>query len=317
MVKVQSSRFNVYDYVIGVDGGGTKTVCALADMQGKIVAKAKAGASNPRNIGIDRAVKNIARGIQAIIKNKWNINIASVFIGLPAIEEEYKNRKSEIVTRFKKQKGIANINGKIIVGSDQLVAFRAGTDAKNGIIAIAGTGCAVHGWNGDKEAKVNGWGWLADEGSAFWIGQKTFQAILKSFDGRVPDTILEKTALKDLQLKNLDALVDFAYADFAKNVAPLFKVCSDAADLGDKVAREILVAASKEIALSVREVSAKLHFSETVPLVLVGGAYKSHWVLNTVKKEVSRYYPGRFKFIIIEEPVAGAVKLALEATNNP
>jgi len=41
-------------YVIGVDGGGTKTLAALADLKGKILAKAKSGSSHPRYLGLKR-----------------------------------------------------------------------------------------------------------------------------------------------------------------------------------------------------------------------------------------------------------------------
>lgn len=304
------------DHIIGVDGGGTKTAVALAGLDGKIIARTVTGISNPRNVGIEPAAENIGEGIYGVLKRRKNINVVSTFIGLPAMEEEYKNRKNEIVAELKKNKKIAKIfNGKVNIGSDQIVAFRSGANGKDGIVAIDGTGCAVHGWNGGQQAKVNGWGWLADEGSAFWIGQKTFQAILKSFDGRVPDTILQNLALKNLDLKSLDKLVDFVYADFAKNIPMLFKVCDEAASRQDKVAREILIQAGKEVALSVREVAAKLHFFETTPLVFVGGVYNSRWVADTAMNEIERYYPKRFDFIVSGDPVAGAVKLALEKIN--
>lgn len=312
MVKKTTPKGN--KYFIGVDGGGTKTAVALADMNGKIIARAVTGISNPRNVGIAAAVKNIAAGICGVLKAKRSVKIVSTFIGLPAMEEEYKERKLEIIRELKKNKKIAKIfKGKVQIGSDQLVAFRAGANGNDGIIAIAGTGCAVHGWNDGRQAKVNGWGWLADEGSAFWIGQKTFQAILKSVDGRVSDNILEKEALKNLKLKNLDHLIDFIYADPVKNIPLLFRVCDDAAIRHDKVAREILVAAGKEISLSVRHVAAKMCFFEQVPLVFVGGVYKSRVVADTAMDDIERYYPGKFDFVVIDDPVAGAVKLAIQA----
>lgn len=317
MVKSQKLTVKGNSYVIGVDGGGTKTAVVLADMDGKTVSEAISGISNPRNVGIKYAAKNIAEGIYGVLKGKRSIAIVSTFIGLPGMEEEYKNRKPEIIGELKKHKKIARIfAGKVAIGSDQVVAFRSGADGAAGISAIAGTGCAVHGWNKGSEVKTNGWGWLADEGSGFWIGQKTFQAILKNFDGRVPDSILEKMALKYLKLKNLNNLVDFIYSDFAKNIPVLFRVCSDAADAGDKAARDILVAAGKEIALSCREVALKLHFSGTVPLVFAGGMYRANWVRDTIEREVERFFPGRFEFIFAENPVSGAVKLALEAINH-
>jgi len=312
-----AGKKNNNQFVIGVDGGGTKTAVVLADMNGKIVKRAVSGISNPRNVGIESAVKNVAEGIYDVFKSKKNIDVVSTFIGLPAMEEEYKAKKPAIIRELKKHKKIAKIfKGKVAIGSDQLVAFRSGANGKDGIVAIAGTGCAVHGWNEGQQAKVNGWGWLADEGSAFWVGQKTFQAILKSYDGRVSDTILEKKALKDLKLKSLDKLVDFVYGDFTKNIPALFKICDEAASGGDKAAREILVAAGKEISLSVREVAAKLRFFEEVPLVLVGSTYISRWVADTAMNEIDRYYPKRFDFIVVADPVVGAVKLAIESAKD-
>ncbi len=312
MAKTKKTNTSNNCFVIGVDGGGTKTAVALADMDGKIVARALAGIANPRNVGIAASAENIAKGISQVLKRRPEARVESVFIGMPALEEEYKNKKTEILKALKKQiPGI--FKSKVTLGSDQMVAFRSGATGPDGIVAISGTGCAVHGWNNGKEVKVNGWGWLADEGSAFWVGQKTFQAILKSYDGRVPDTVLEKTALKNLKLKNLHDLIGFAYTDFAKNIPLLFRVCDDAAGRSDKVAREILIQAGKEISLSVREVAAKLHYFEQVPLVLVGGAYTSRWVADTAMDDIERYYPGKFDFVVIADPVAGAIRLALEA----
>jgi N-acetylglucosamine kinase-like BadF-type ATPase len=73
-----------------------------------------------------------------------------------------------------------------------------------------------------------------------------------------------------------------------------------------------LVQAGKEIALAVRVAAAKLIFSEQTPLVLVGGTYKSRWVADTAMNEIDRYYPKRFDFIVVDDPVVGAVKLAIE-----
>ena len=83
-------------YVIGVDGGGTKTVIALADLGGKVLKKAITGPSSPRNVGADETVENISKGIKRVMGKK---NIVSVFAGLPAIEEEYKNKAKDIAEK--------------------------------------------------------------------------------------------------------------------------------------------------------------------------------------------------------------------------
>ena len=57
-------------YIIGVDGGGTKTTVVLANINGKIISKSVSGISNPRNVGIEAAAQNIAAGIYEVIKGK-------------------------------------------------------------------------------------------------------------------------------------------------------------------------------------------------------------------------------------------------------
>ena len=106
---VKDKKLKINDFVIGVDGGGTKTAAALADMDGKIIARAVSGGSSVRNFGIKLAAENVAKAIYYLIKRRKNIKITSVLIGLPAMEEEYKDKKSAIIRELKKQKKIAAI----------------------------------------------------------------------------------------------------------------------------------------------------------------------------------------------------------------
>jgi N-acetylglucosamine kinase-like BadF-type ATPase len=302
------------NYVIGVDGGATKTAAALADMEGRIVGRAVAGPSNPRNIGIKEAAKNIAEAIQGVIKGKRSLKIKSVFVGMPALEEEFKSRKAEIIAEIKKQKKIAKIlSGKVNVGSDQLVAFRAGAAGREGILVIAGTGMAVHGWNDGRELIVNSRGWLLSKGSGNWIGRHVARAIVEDFEGRGPKTRLGEYVFKKMKFKTIDDLARFIYENPTWNIPRLAEICDEAATNGDKAARDILIAAGKEISAAVRAVAAKLIFSEPVPLVQAGRVYRSRWVADTAMDDIERYYPHKFDFVVVGDPVAGAVRLALEA----
>jgi N-acetylglucosamine kinase-like BadF-type ATPase len=316
-------------FVIGVDGGGTKTLAALADMNGKIVKTAKAGCSNPRNVGNQAAADNIAESIFKILKSrafrisngevlskakeKKNIKIISTVIGLPAMEEEFKGREQEIIRALKKHKEISTIfGGKVKIVSDQLVAFRSGSSGDDGISVIAGTGCAVHGWYRGVEAKANGWGWLADEGSGFWIGQKTFQTISKSLDGRIKDTTLADLAKKTFKLKNAADLVALIYKDPEIYVPQLAPLCRQADEAGDTNATAIMQGAGKEIALSVIDVYQRLGFAKQTPeIVIVGGIFNSQTVIESVKTELEKSI-GPINIIKPELPVTGAVRLALE-----
>jgi len=317
MVKAQRLKINDGIFVVGVDGGGTKTAAALADARGEIIARAVSGGSSVRNAGIKLAAENVAKAIYDLIKRRKNIKIASTFIGLPAMEEECKNKKVAILAELKKHKIIVPIfAGKVEIGSDQLVAFRAGSYAKDGVVAIAGTGCAIHGWNGKKEFLANTKGWLASKGSGTWIGMQAVQAIAEDLEGRGEKTILGQMIFAKFKFKDVNDFLTFIYQNPASNLPQLAPVCDHAASRKDKVAQEILVAAGKEIARAVIAAAQKLDFCEQAPLVLAGGVYKSRMVADSAANEIERRYPGKFDFVFIDDPAVGAIKLALEAIRS-
>ena len=299
-------------YVIGVDGGGTKTTLALADLRGKILKIAKSGPSSPRNIGIKKTAANLAEGIKKILPKGEKVEILSIFVGFPSVEEEFKSKTGEIKRELLRQKGLSPIlKSRLTAGSDQLVAFRSGTANKDGVLLIAGTGCVAHGWRGKKEVKASGWGWLADEGSSFWVGQKVYQAVLKSLDGRGSKTRLAKLIARKENIVSLNELVYSKEPNEA--LSPFSHLCDKAARRGDKLARGILAEAAEEQALAVSAVIRELNFQKTeFPLVLVGSMFNSGIVLFIFKREIRKVAP-KVQFIRPKEnPVFGAVRLALE-----
>src|SRR6266404_2473028 len=49
-------------YVLGFDGGGTKTDCVLMDETGAILARARSGASNPTTFGESTSLASLTQG---------------------------------------------------------------------------------------------------------------------------------------------------------------------------------------------------------------------------------------------------------------
>jgi len=305
------------NYIIGVDGGGTKTVAVLANLNGKILAKTKTGSSHPRNLGLEEAIENLSLAIKKVLRK--NKKISATFLGLPAMEEEFKFKKGVIKRELLKHKEISPIfKGKVIIDSDQLVGFRSGTDCKDGMILIAGSGCVAHGWREGKEAKACGWGYLSEIGSAFWVGQKAVQEIFKDLDGRGPQTLITKLVFQKLKVRNKENLIKRIYSKNPTEVLPPLAILVDkASKRGDKIAKNIMAEAGKELSLSANQVIKKLGFPKVkFPLILIGSLFKSKIVLNTVKREIKKFAP-KVTFIRPKvEPVIGAVKLAIENLKN-
>ena len=309
------------NYVIGVDGGGTKTVAVLADLNGKIVAKSKTGPSHFIKAGLEETILNITEAIEKVIAfltPSQKKEIASTFIGLTAIEEN-KEMGKKIKKILSQQPKISQIfKGKVIVESDQIAAVRSGTDEKEGVVLISGAGCAAHGWRNNQEAKTSGWGYLNDEGSGFWIGQEAYRAVYKDLDGRGPKTLITKLVSQKLKLKNIEDLKKKVYTpNLIKTILSFSILVDQASKSDDKVAKNILIKAGNELALSAITVIKKLNFQTAkFPLGLAGKMFKSKLVLDTVKKEIKKIAP-QAKFIRPKsEPVIGAIKLALEQIHN-
>jgi len=303
------------EYIIGVDGGGTDTIAVLADLDGKILKRAKTGSSNLRNVGFQAAVSNILEAILGTVSRIKEKRVVSILIGLPAVEEEFKVEKEKIKKEILKNSRITKIlKGKIEIVSDQITAFRSGTDKQDGIVLIAGTGSVAHGWKRGKEAKASGWGWLADEGSGFWIGKKGYQAIFKDLDGRGPKTKITKLIFQDWKLKNKETLMKKVYSkDWVRDISAISKIVEKAARQGDKVALEILKDAGRELVQSSISVIKKLNFqNQKFPMVFVGSVFKSKIILNILKTEVSKVAPKTQFIHPKQEPVLGAVKIAIE-----
>lgn len=307
-------------FVIGVDGGGTKTIAALSNLEGKILKIAKAGPSNPRNLPIEKIVFNIAKAIKNVSEDIKKEKIISIFITLAAVQEEYKREKEKI------KKGILKILGKslkakIEIGSDQVAAFKSGTDQEDGLVLISGTGAVCHGWWKSREAKVSGWGWLNDEGSGFWVGQRALQAVLRELDGRGKKTKITKLIFKKRKILDLEGLLREVYGsasspqvrkDFVRNVSLMSILVDEASQKGDKIAKEILQGAAEELSACAISVIKKLKIKEEkFPLVFVGKMFESKIVLRGVQKEIKKIAP-KVNFIRVKEPVTGAVKLAIE-----
>lgn len=306
-------------YIISVDGGGTKTRAALTDFKGRVLKMAKTGSSNLRNVGIKKAIFNISKAILKVINGVKKKDVLLICIALAAVEEEFKFRKEEIKREILKNQKISKVfQGEIKIVSDQLTAFKSGTDEKEGIVLISGTGCVARGWRKGKDEKVSGWGYLNDEGSGFWVGQKGYQAIFKDLDNRGPKTKITKLVFQNWKIKNKEELMKKVYSrDFVRQVSLISKIVDTAAEKGDRIAKLILKEAGEELGKTTNTVIKKLNFQkQKFPLVLVGKIFNSKIVLETVKKEIKKVAP-KAEFILPKvEPVIGAVKLAIEQTKT-
>ena len=307
------------DYILGLDGGGSKTTVQIADMTGKVLVERKSGSSNYKSVGIKNTARNINSAVFKALDRLGvrRIVFKSACFGIAGNDTEKDMQiYSEIIfnTRLKK---FLNPE-KTIICNDSKIGLIAGSSNKNRLIIISGTGANCFGIDENgRESKSNGWDYiLGDEGSGYTIGLNALKAIVKSYDGRGPSTILTEKVLGFLKLEDISELVSWVYKKpFVKEkIAELAETVCICAELGDAVSIKLLEAEAKEAAASVIAVADSLSLeNKDFDLVLVGGVFKCE---KYFKELFFRILRGKFKKInfksLTEKPVEGAVKLALE-----
>ncbi len=299
--------------VVGVDGGGTKTDVWVADEYGKILSKNQGGSSNLRDIGIKESMFTVFKTTEKALLKINQKKVLSIFIGLPAFAEEYKKKENEIKKEFLKCNKKNFKFNKVFIGSDQEVAFKSGTDEKEGIVAIAGTGSLARGWKGKKDVKCSGWGWLGDKGGAYWAGKKAYEETLKSLDGRTKKSILSNLIMKKLKIKKAEDLNSIVYkGNHVKALSQLSFLVEESASKKDRIAVSILKEGSEELSSLVINIIKRLEFKKEFPLVLIGGMFKSEIFTNNFKKEIRKINSNALLIFPKEKPALGAVKLAKE-----
>jgi N-acetylglucosamine kinase-like BadF-type ATPase len=303
------------DLVIGVDGGGTKTVAWLASLDGAvgggILGHGHAGPGNPRSVGFDAAQANIEAAIAAAFADAMLPRgiVAAACLGLAGAG---RAAEQEQIAAWAIGRQIA---AQVKVTSDAEPILAAASPETFGIALICGTGSLAWGRNRDgTTARCGGWGYLlGDEGSAYAIARAGLQAAVRAADGRGESTALVGALQRELDAAGPDQLVERVYTPemTRERLAGLAKLVLDkAAD--DAVAQGIVNSAAKELALVVSVLSRRLRMpAGSFPLALSGSVVLQQALLRERMLEcLARDGATPSSVSLISEPVRGAVTLA-------
>lgn len=296
-------------YIIGIDGGGTKTIAILGNEKGNILGKKEIGPSNYQVIGRENLKKLIIGLIDNLIKDSHikKSEISKISLGLAGAGRE--NEKREIQTILK------NAGFDSIVENDAVIALIGALGGKPGVVVIAGTGSIALGKNENNEiVRAGGWGYiLGDEGSGFYIGKNALIYALKEYDGRGKKTILTEMIKQNLKISDTEEIVPMVYSGklTRAGIADLAKLVFKAAKKGDKIASVILNKAGQELGLLAYAVIKRLKFeTKDIDIALIGGIFKQkEFLLEPIKSVIP--YNINFKEPRFP-PVVGAFLMGLE-----
>jgi glucosamine kinase len=237
-------------YYLGIDGGGTKTRCVLAD-ETMVLATAMSGGSNIVRLGETQARETLHTVVRQVCAtaNISPAQISAICIGAagadrPAIAAKIRMILVELISEIAHETALP----KIEVVGDMTIALEAACGAGPGVIAIAGTGSIAYGRDANGHtARAGGWGFaISDEGSGHWIGRRAISAILSAHDQGL-ETALSAMVLQAWKLNSLDELVQQANSTPPPDFPRLFPIVLRAADEDDSVARSLLTDAGAKL----------------------------------------------------------------------
>jgi len=296
------------NYIIGIDGGGTKTVGILSTETGKPLAQVRSGPANYHVVG-EAATQAVLESTVKALCNK---------AGIPPTSPIHFCLGMAGLGRAEDRKVIGQICDEIsinqpILTHDAHIALIGGTGKQKGVIVISGTGSIVYGINlQGEEARAGGWGYLlGDEGSGYDIAIKGLRAVARAADGRGSLTQLTNRILNSLELNEPNELIRWVHAASRNVIAQLAEIVFQVAETGDTLAEQIVNSAADELAGAVDVVIKRLEFTVPFDVVLSGGnlvhqpmfANKLCCRLGTITAAASVVLPRH-------EPAYGAVLLA-------
>lgn len=259
-------------YVIGVDGGGTKTEATAYDLNGNALKSTERGFANLLN-NKEKALDNIVSSIQEIINEYCVEELEGLYLGIAGSEvgENSKIIREAIVNRLKID---------CVVMNDAEIALKAMLKGEDGILTIAGTGSAAFGINKNNAARCGGWGnLLGDEGSGYKIAIEAIKRMIFEEENSILRSELTKRIMDKLKINSVDEVTVFVYSSTKDDIAALAEIVARLGEEGDEVANGILISEGIELAKTVVNVYKKLNF-DSCSIVLVGGVIRKAKVLR-------------------------------------
>src|SRR3954470_10450445 len=164
---------------LGIDGGGSKTECALADRSG-VIGRGSAESCKMQRVGKERAAQNLRTAIDgAITSAKAQLGaVVSCCIGIAG---ESEPQTTPFITSVLQP---IFPRATLTVVGDQVIAHEAAFQGGAGVLVIAGTGSIVYARNEQgRSARIGGWGpAISDEGSGSWIGRRAVALSMRTHD---------------------------------------------------------------------------------------------------------------------------------------
>lgn len=302
-------------YLIGVDGGGTKTHCIIGDEHGNVCAEGFGGPANYDCSGKEVTRNSIGTAIQRAL-DKLNLtmqDIAYASLGLAGADypEDY-----EILTELCKP-----IFGDVPyeIFNDCYIALRAGSEEGWGVISICGTGHGAMGQSraGDVVALRNMGYDLGNRGGGGELLREAMHHTFRADEGTGPSTRLQVEIPKVFHVNTMTEVDEIlrkkGMSDEAKYQIPV--LVATLAKQKDMLCQNLMIDMGSVIGKAAAGIIMKMdEEDQQVPLILAGSVFASDnpLLIDAYMLEVHKVAPKAYCKVLNQKPVMGAYYLSLD-----
>lgn len=289
-------------YIIGIDGGGTKTLGVLWDEKGNEIKRIQKGFCN-FNVDLKKSKENLESTIEGLIniKNETPTIVIGVsgFSGLKN-PSDYEN---ELKIKY---------NTNVVLRDDGYLALNSVNNKNNlsVVLVISGTGSIVYGLKDDKYYRYGGHGHLlGDEGSSYNVAINAFKYVTNDFDNNTLSDFSKKF-MKKTNIEKTEDIKQLVYHNSKNLIASHSKIVDELARENDSVAISIITKAANDLANQIIKILNKMNENGKFILALRGGMLTNS---DLFKESLLNYLKDNNKEFIIDtknnEPVYGALNV--------
>lgn len=295
-------------FVLGIDGGGSKTTAAVSDGVSVLATHTSSGC-NLNSVAASDAQSALAEAVHGALSSAGvsATDITSVCAGVAgAASPETAAKIGGMIAALLPRAAVQ------IVG-DTAIALESEFRGGPGVVCISGTGSIAFGRNerGDL-ARAGGWGrFVSDEGSGHWIGQCTVAECLHALDmGRSSSLIAG--VMHHWHIATREQLVQRCNRDQVPNFSDLVPVVLKSEQENDPLACDILTTAGTRLARVAQIVLRRLWLGHSVvEIAIAGGVFmNSSRVRQTFGNIIRSDRPEVSVRLSEREPYMGAICLA-------
>lgn len=316
-------------YVLGFDGGGTKTHCALADFDGNIIDFVELGPTNYDYAlsNYDVAFNKQIRKTIGTICERNRISVTDIVRSVFGIHgADTKGQCAEMSDLF----GKIGLRDFVVV-NDAFLGIKAGFGDGYGICSSCGTGFVVGVIDRNKKMmQIGGMGdFTGDDAGGTFLRTSAISSVYQELFRCGEKTLLTEMLFKKLDISSKYDFFEKVFYETNKNHHLQIELCSlskdvfCAAEMGDKVCTELIIGMAKNMSKSIIGAMKEpaLDFGETINIVFSGSVStkeKNPLLNDTLKSEIQICYPEKkFNFKILDvPPVAGAILWAMEGVED-